>query len=226
MLAGSVTDRVAALLATLPGGPGLERASKLDGPRLPVPTAFERLLPDAGLRPGTSTQVTGVGATTLALSLVSEASHESWVAIVGAPSLGLRAASELGVDLDHVVAISDPGKRWVDVFAAVIDAFDVVVAQPQLSMRDAHRVAGRLRERDAVLVTLGAWTESDVRIETRAPRWEGIGGGHGHLSARAIDVSVSGRRSAARVKTATLWLPNAHGEVELVERDNVVRLAR
>lgn len=203
----------------------LERASSIDAPRLPVLPVFERLLPGGGLRPGTSTQIRGPGATTLALSLISAASKEAWTAVVGIPALGLRAADELGVDLDHLVVIADPGKRWTDVLAAVVDSFDVVLTCPQLPGREARRLVGRIRERDAVFVTVGPWVESDVRIETtRAASWHGIEDGHGHLAARQVEIDITGRRVWGRPVSARLWLPNADGEVSLVEPDNVVRL--
>jgi hypothetical protein len=117
--------------------------------------------------------------------------------------------------------IGDPGKRWTDVVAAVVDAFDVVLARPQLPGREARKLAGRIRERDAVFITVGAWPDSDVRIDGSAARWDGIERGHGHLAARRLDVAVGGRRSAARVQRATLWLPDADGVVRLCEPDNV-----
>ena len=222
MLVGPMaTDRLAALLAE---APGLERASRLDGPRLPVLGVFEHLLPEGGLRPGTTTQVTGIGATTLALSLVSVASQTSWTATVGMPSLGLRAAAELGVDLDHLVVVPDPGKRWTDVLSAVVDAFDVVLAYPPPS-RDARKIVGRVRERDAALVVVGPFDGSDVRLEGASASWHGLEQGHGHLTARAVEVTVVGRRSASRMRRATIWLPDEDGEVSLVRR-NVVQLAR
>jgi hypothetical protein len=216
------SDRVAALLAE---APGLGRASQLDGPRLPTNPVLEQLLPDNGLRPGTSTQIRGAGATTIALALVAAASRESWVAVVGMPWLGLCAADELGVDLDHLVVIPDPKKRWTDVLGAVIDAFDIVVCRPQLPERDMRKISGRIRERDAVFVTVGAFDGGDVRIDARPVSWHGIEDGHGHLAARRIDVHVTGRRSAALGKRATLWLPDRDGNVSLVEPTNVVRLA-
>ena len=82
-----------------------------------------------------------------------------------------------------------------------------------------------MRERDAVLVVVGAWPESDLRIETTTPTWHGIGTGHGHLTARTIDVTIRGGRAAARPRHATLWLPDDEGEIS-VARDNVVPLAR
>jgi hypothetical protein len=216
----------AAVSVLLDQAPQLGRASDLEGRRLEVVEPLARLLPHGGLRPGTATQVTGVAATTLGLALVAAASQASWTAIVGLPHLGTLAATELGVDLDHVVVIADPGKRWTDVIGAVVDAFDIVLARPQLGQREARRVAGRVRERDAVFVTVGGWIESDVRIATSSPRWHGIEHGHGHLAARTVEVAVTGRRAASRATSATLWLPDHDGGISTVERSNIVALDR
>jgi hypothetical protein len=217
-----MTDRLTALLAE---APGLERASRLVSARVPVLEAFEEILPERGLRPGSLVGVGGIGATSLALALVARASHDSWTAVVGMPELGLRAADELGVALDRLVVVPDPGRRWVDVLAAVVDAFDIVLARPRLGMRDARKVAGRVRERDAVFVSIGGFPGDDVSIEGTATSWHGIGSGHGRLASRTVDVTVSGRRAAARGRTATLWLPDPDGTITLAERTNVVRLA-
>src|SRR5438552_3797818 len=119
-----VIDRVRALLAE---APGLERASRLVSSRLPVHEAFEGVLQDGGLRPGSTVGVTGIGATSIALALVARASQEMWTAIVGFPALGLAAASELGVDLEHVVVVTDPRRQWTSVLGALVDSFDVVL---------------------------------------------------------------------------------------------------
>jgi hypothetical protein len=224
MLVGPMAmDRLSALLAE---APNLGRASDLDGPRLPVLPVFEQLLPERGLKPGTVSCVTGVGATSLALALVSRASAESWTAVVGIPELGLRAASELGIDLGRLVVIDDPGKQTTDVMSALIDAFDIVLAHPRLPTRDARRLAGRVRERDAVVVMIGRFDESDLSLHGEAARWHGICDGHGRLAARTIDVVVTGRRAAARPRRATLWLPDHDGDVRLDEPSKVVSLAR
>lgn len=221
-----MTDRLSALLAE---APGLERASRLVSARIGVLEAFEEILPERGLRPGSLVSVGGIGATSLALALVARASHESWTAIVGLPELGLRAADELGVALDRLVVVPDPGRRWVDVLAAVVDAFDIVIARPRLGTRDARKVAGRVRERDAVFVSIGGPSSGmagdDVSIEGTSVEWHGIGRGHGRLASRTVDVTVSGRRAAARGRSATLWLPDPDGNVTLAKATNVVRLA-
>jgi hypothetical protein len=195
-------ERVKALLAE---APGLERASRLRPSYLPVPGAFAGLLP--GLRPGSVTGVTGTGATSLALALIAPASADAWTAIVGLPAVNLVAACELGVVIDRVVVVPEARS---DVVAAVVDAFDVVLARPLADMR---KVAPRVRERDAVLVCVGRTNDADLRLDVTAARWHGLDGGHGHLRARRLTVTAAGRGSSARPKAADLWLPNDEGGV-------------
>jgi hypothetical protein len=201
MLVGPMTDRLAAAITT---------ASRLAPVTLPVLEPLEPILPEGGLRPGSSTQIGGVGGASLALALAAKASETSWTALVGLPYIGLRAASELGIDLDHVVVVPE---NTVDVFAAVIDAFDIVIACPPPPQRKTPRIAARVRERDAVLLVLGRMPDADLTIVGRAQRWYGIGDGHGHLTARTIDVETPGRRAAARPRHTTLWLPDTDGEI-------------
>lgn len=206
-----MTTRLAALLAE---APGLERASQLAPPRLPVLPVFEKILPYGGLRPGTTVGITGVGATSLALALVARSSQESWTAAVGLPALGLPAAGELGVALDRLVAVPDPGTQWTSVLAALVDAFDLVIARPSHD-RDARRLSGRVRERDAVLVVIGRWPECDLMLHGTTAMWHGLGRGHGHLRTRSVTVAVGGRGAASRPRHATLWLPDGDGQVSL-----------
>ncbi|MST34224.1 hypothetical protein GHK86_16030, partial [Acidimicrobiaceae bacterium USS-CC1] len=52
-------------------------------------------------------------ATSLALTLAAGPSRAgSWVAAVGVPCLGARAAAELGVDLDRLVLVPEAGEQW------------------------------------------------------------------------------------------------------------------
>jgi hypothetical protein len=215
-----MTNRLAELLAE---APGLARASHLNAARIPVLPALRDVLPERGLRPGSIVSLTGVGATSLALALVAEASKTSWTACVGMPELGLRAGSELGLDLDRLVVVGDPKDRWTDVLAALVDAFDVVLAHPPRT-RDASKLSGRVRERDAVLVIVGSWASSDIRIEGTTSTWHGIGRGYGHLAARTLEVTVTGRRAAARPHHTTLWLPDVDGEIRPAHDATVTRL--
>ncbi len=213
-------DRVRALLAE---APGLELASQLSPVRLPVLPAFEAILPFGGVRLGTTVGITGVGATSLALALIARASRESWTAAVGLPGLSLRAAAELDVDLDRLVVVPDPSDQWTSVLAAVVDAFDVVLAHPPPTRHAPHaRLSARVREQDAVLVTIGSWPDSGLTIHGTTATWHGIGRGHGHLRTRTLSVSVTGRGAASRPVSSTLWLPDADGRVSLATDGTVV----
>lgn len=215
-----MSDRVRALLRE---APGLEVASRIAPPRLEVPEAFASILPFAGLRLGTTVGITGVCATSLALALISRASTERWTAVVGLSAINLAAAAELGVDLDRLVVVPDPADRTTHTLAAVIDAFDVVLAGS--GSHGAHRkIQARVREQDAVLVAVGGWPGSDLSIHCVSASWRGLGEGHGHLQTRTIDVIVDGRGAAARGARTTLVLPDDDGGVSLASDHRVVAL--
>lgn len=198
--------------------------------RLPVLPAFDALLPAGGLRRGTTVAVgarPGVaGATSLALALAAGASQAgSWVAAVGLGSLGLAAAAELGVSLERLVMVADPGRDregWASVVAALVDGFDVVLVAtgPGLRAGDARRLVARVRERGAVLVAVGGdlpGQRSPLQLTVRSSTWQGLGEGWGHLQGRRVAVEVGGRGEAARGRRGELWLPGAEGAVATVE---------
>ncbi len=182
---------------------------------LEVPGALGALL-EGGLRRG-STLVIGsrAGGVSLALALAGAATGEgAWAAAVGLPSLGLRAAAELGVRLERLALVPAPGERWPVVVAALLDGMDLLLLGLPAPVRspDARRIVARTRERGTVLVVLepfgSRWPEGpDLRLSVADARWEGLGCGHGHLRRRRLDVLVSGRRAATRERHVTLWLP-------------------
>ena len=189
---------------------------------LPVIEPLTSLLPH-GLIRGTTVVVDGTnGATSFALALAAGASQEgSWIAAVGIPWLGLAAAAERGIALDRLAVIGAPERNdWATVVAALVDAIDIVlVVPPKGRMADARRLAARARERGAVVVALrtpGALTV-DLRCTVTDAQWNGVGHGAGHLTARRVLVSASGRGSAARLRTASLWLPGPDGTVSVCD---------
>src|SRR4051812_29378484 len=124
---------------------------------LPVVAALEPLLPD-GLRRGSTVAVEGgAGATSLAVTLAVAASAAgSWTAVVGAPSLGLLAVTELGVVPERLLVVPEPPRdAWSSVVAALLDAVDVVLVAPgRVAPGEARRLTARAREREVVLVAL------------------------------------------------------------------------
>lgn len=86
---------------------------------LPVVPSLAGLLPDGGLRRGTTLVVTGVsggdpdgaGSISLALALLAAASGEgSWCTLVGITGLGAVCAHDLGIDLDRGQWSPDRGR--------------------------------------------------------------------------------------------------------------------
>jgi hypothetical protein len=170
------------------------------------------------------------GATSLALALAAGASQAgAWVAAVGLGTLGLVAADALGVALERLVLVADPGRDrsgWASVLGALVDGFDVVLVSvggggsPRLRPADARRLVARVRERSGVLVAVGGdlpGERSPVRLTVSAARWEGLGAGWGHLQGRRVTVEAGGRGDAARPRRAELWLPDADGRVAPAE---------
>lgn len=182
---------------------------------VPVLDALESLLP-AGIRRGaTATVEGGAGSTALALALGAAASQAgSWVGVVGAPRLGLLAATELGLAPERILVVAEVPERSVaTAVAALLDAVDVVYVGGTIAAPDARRLVARAREREAVLIPLGSrWPMgADVRLTVTDPEWSW----NGRLAARRVQVTASGRGVYARERRAALWLPDEHGAVSL-----------
>ena len=211
-------------VSTTLGSPGVSIRAELGGAGttlaserlLPVLPALRPLVPGQGLRRGTTVAVTRSAA--LALALVAGASAAgSWVAAVGLPDLGIVAAAETGIALERLALVPAPGARaWPTVVAALLDAVDVVLVRAPAGLpgAQARRLAARARERGAVLVPLGAWSEpADLRLAVTSSAWQGLGQGHGRLQARQVEVVATGRGAATRERRAHLWLPSPDGTI-------------
>jgi hypothetical protein len=187
---------------------------------LPVLPELSRVLPGRGLRRGSTIAVaTGrsawpAGGSSLVLALLAEASRRgSWCAVVGLPTFGAVAATEVGVALDRLALVPDPGPEWPTVVAALIDGVDVVVVAVPAAISAAivGRLAARARQRGSVLVPYGRWTGADVTLEVLRGVWEGLGQGQGRLRCRQVAILARGRGSAARSKEITIWMPASSG---------------
>jgi hypothetical protein len=201
---------------------------------LPAPDALTPLLPEGGLRRGSTVVAGGPGGTSLALALAGVAiGARSWAAVVGLPSLGLLGAGELGLPLERVVLVDDPPtKAWGTVVAGLLDAFEVVLVRPtrRLGAGEQRRLLARARDRGSVLIQAGGrtdvWAEApDLRLTVVDAAWKGLGPGHGHLRARLVTVEVAGRRGAARPRRVELWLPGPHGGLAAADVDPLGRSA-
>jgi hypothetical protein len=182
---------------------------------LPVLPELSGLLPNRGLRRGTTVAVASGrpargGGSSLVLALLAEASRSgSWCAVVGVPTFGAVAAADVGIALDRLALVPDPGPEWATVVAALIDGVDVVVvAVPAaLTASVATRLAARARQRGSVLVPYGPWEGADVTLQVMRGMWEGLGQGRGRLRRREVTISARGRGAAARPKEVKVWMP-------------------
>lgn len=192
----------------------LDQQRSINARSLSVHEALAEVLPGGGLRRGST--VTLEGSLSLALALIAGgAAGGHWAAVVGVPEIGVRAAVELGADLDRLVLIPRPGNAWATTVAALTDAIDVIVVRPpgRVSGQDAHRLAARARQRGAVLVCLGDWEGADLRLAATGQRWVGLGNGYGRLRARSMTVRVHGRGAAAVSREKRIWLPGGDEEL-------------
>ncbi|GAA0633476.1 hypothetical protein GCM10009547_41790 [Sporichthya brevicatena] len=214
----------AALRPLFPGG-GLRRGSAVEiGVREDVVPVGPRGRRSGAAGRGESSgfgERPGAGGCSLALALLAEASAAgSWCVLVGAPGLGLAAAAEVGIDLSRFALVPAPGQNWARAVGALLDGFDLVVARPpaDLAPAEARALTARARHHGTVLVSLGPWPGAQVRLTPVHSRWEGLGNGHGRLSARRLLVSAAGRGTAGgRPRSAELWLPAADGAPAALE---------
>jgi hypothetical protein len=209
----------ASVIATARLVPGRDRC-------LPVDEALAALLPDGGLPRGRMLGCSGPAAWSLAFSLIARAiATGSWVAVVGAPEIGLEAAAEHGIALERLVLVDADRATWAERMAAAVDGFDVIVTvAPAGAERIARRVRQRLQARGAVVVAVDTGTPSvgcDLDLTATDLTWAGLGQGRGHLMARRAVVRVSGRRMPRPVERELL-LPGPNGRPRLLDDERQV----
>ncbi|WP_211658912.1 hypothetical protein [Phytoactinopolyspora halophila] len=211
-------QRTAAALASVSGAPvGIASENTVgaasDDTGLPVLPALQALIP--ALRPGQTMEIDDAGGLALAL-LAGPSRAGSWCGIVGVPDCGIVAASELGCDLDRLLLVDEPGERWADVVATLLEAVDVVLlrppTRPQINL--ARRLVALARTSGAVLLVAGApWEGSAARLRIESSLWLGVEQGHGHLRSRRVKAVAEGRLTGGRPRSAWLWLPGSDGSV-------------
>lgn len=205
---------------------------------LPVLPAFRGLLPAGGLRRGSVVASGDWGLLCLALAAGATADG-AWCAVVGAPSFGVRAAADVGLDPGRLLLVPDPGQGWPQVVASLLDGFDIVLLslrgrssaglaglagrsssglappdQPSAGLR--RKLEAAARRYGSVLVVAGDWPGAQARLAVTDAQWAGIGAGHGRLRARRARVVASGRGAGERPRSAWLWLPGPDGAVTVV----------
>lgn len=130
------------------------QAPKIAHKTLPTDAALTELFAGGSLLRGCSYAVTG--SVQLALTLIAQASAEGvWCGIVGLPELGIEAAHDLGVRLDRLVLVPDPGPHTLSAVSSLAEVLGAVVTGPlRLSAHQSDTLTGRLRDTQATLITV------------------------------------------------------------------------
>ena len=179
---------------------------------LPVHESLVELLPS--LQRGSTVACNGRAGVSLAMALAAAPSREgAWVGVAGLPEFGLRAAADMGVALERLVMVAgDP--LWVDVLAAMIDGFDVVLVGQRIGRLGGgavRRLQARVQSRGVVLLTVGVPAlGADLQLTAEDGHWVGLGDGYGVATGRQVVVELGGRRMP-RPRRTTMWLPDALG---------------
>jgi hypothetical protein len=202
------------------------QAVTLGARTIPTHEALAPLLPGGAMKAGVAYSV--LHSARLSLLLLAGASAAgAWCGVVGMPDLGIEAAAALGIDLDRLVLVPEPGEHWLTVAATLADVLAVVLVQapPGVSARDADaaRLSSRLRQRGATLVVAGPWQQAEAVLEVTGNAWQGLGPGHGYLAGSEAVVAVSAKGS--RPSTHSLWLGTAPLARETPTLDRPLRLA-
>ncbi|HEX3090831.1 MAG TPA: hypothetical protein VHQ23_19410 [Ilumatobacteraceae bacterium] len=181
---------------------------------LPVHDALVGLLPS--LQRGSTIACSGRAAVSLALAVAAAPSRDgAWVGIAGLPELGVRAAADMGLALERLVMV-DGDPPWIDVLAAMIDGFDVILIGQRvgrLAGGAVRRLQARAQSRGVVMLTVGVPAlGADLHLTTDDGQWVGLGDGHGVATGRRVMVELGGRRMP-RPRQATMWLPDTNGSI-------------
>lgn len=188
---------------------------------LPLGEPWRSLVPNAGLRRGSSVVVQaqpGLGGLSLALSLLTESSARGhWSAVVGVDDPGVVAIADLGIDLRRVLFVPRPRGAWAESAADLLDGVDLLIVRPpsRASHAAARRLIDRVRERGTVLIVLAEpaslWPlPADLSFDITNAQWATSS----RLDARYLTVRIGGRGEAIRAGEHVVVLPNRRGRCE------------
>lgn len=190
------------------------------GRQLAVQGPWPSLLPDGGLRRGSTVVVSGdvgLGVLSVVWSLVAGPTQRGhWAAFVGIDDPGVVAMVDHGVSLSHSLFLPRPRDVWAEVTADLLEGVDLVIvrAPSRPSHGVARRLMARAKERRAVLIVVAEprapWpVPADVTVRVTNSTWRTTT----QLRARELVVRLEGRGAARREGSATLWLPTPAGHV-------------
>ena len=155
-------------------------------------------------------------ASALCVALMAAPSQAGmWCGVAGMPGLGIVAAAEAGVEPGRMMLVPEPGPRWAEVAATMLDACEVVLLRPpgRAPAQARRRLETAACRSGAALIVAGTWDGAPVRLHVTRQQWDGICDGYGRLRARRAEVIAEGRGALVRPRRAWLWLPGPDGKV-------------
>ena len=193
----------------------------------PVVDELAGLFTDGGIRQGSTTEITGVAALSLASALTIAVSRSgSWIGAVGLPMLGSSAGSDLGIKFSRWAFIDHPKDRVGAVIHALMAGVDLILVGPDVKLRPDHgrKIVALMRERGTSIITIGKATLCNLRpdlcLRVSQAAWTGIGWGHGHLLSRKVEIELVGRGADSNLRRELVWLPDKEGRLKAVDQSN------
>jgi hypothetical protein len=188
-------------------------AAPLEPVVLPVLPPLRCLFPDGGLRGGSVVSADRWGLLCMVLAAAASAAG-AWCAIVGLPEAGVLAATDAGLDPARLLLAADPGPRWPQAVAALLEGCELVLAAvpPGVPAALRRRIEATARRHGGVLIAAGGWEGAPLRLSVARQQWTGMGSGHGRLQARRALVMATGRGAAGQPRSQWLWLPGPDGQ--------------
>jgi len=194
---------------------------------LPVVNELAGLFRGAGLQQGSTIEVEGAAAVSLAVALtVGVTGSNRWVVAVGLPELGSSAAAGLGVQFQRWAFVDRPKDQAGEVLYALTGAVDLILVGPEVRIRAKHgrKIAARMRERGTSIITVGDASrcnlQPSLRVRVNRTEWIGLQRGHGRLDSRKVEIELVDRNGDSNHRRQLLWLPDSQGHLSVAKQDN------
>jgi hypothetical protein len=204
-------DRTATVEALRARLRGMQQAVRQDAPALAeaAPAGLDEVL--QALRAGRAHSIESRSLALVCLGAVMPIG--AWGAIVGMPDLGIEAARDLGVPIDRIALVPQPGRAWLDVVASLAEAMPVVLAAspPRVTPTEAARLAARLRQASSTLLVVGPWPNAATVVRSVRAEWAGLAAGDGRIAAGSlvVEAATGGAPRLARIPISGGAAPEA-----------------
>ena len=85
-----------------------------------------------------------------------------------------------------------------------------------ITQHQAARLSSRLRQRDALLISVGDWPHAEGRLWVEESSWTGIGRGHGRLTGHRARIAA--QLPTGQQRNAELWLPGEDLQTRIADQ--------